>query len=98
MDEKELAVVIKEIETREKSNVERINRIEDKQDEISEKLGRLPVIEQKQNDMDEKLNRVENLVKDVRDKPGKRWDAVVDKALLAAIGAIILYICSKIGF
>ena len=35
---------------------------------------------------------------ELKTKPVRRWDAVVDKILLAVIGAIVVYIMSQVGF
>lgn len=35
---------------------------------------------------------------ELKAKPARRWDAVVDKVLLAAIAAIMAYIMTQIGF
>lgn len=31
-------------------------------------------------------------------KPGKRWDAVVEKVLLTVVSAVLLYILARLGF
>lgn len=35
---------------------------------------------------------------ELKTKPARRWDAVVDKILLGVIGAIVVYIMSQVGF
>lgn len=37
-------------------------------------------------------------VSDLKAKPGKRWDGIVEKALLVIVGAIVAFALSKIGF
>ncbi len=46
----------------------------------------------------ETLGAVRADVNDLKAKPSKRWDAVVDKILLGVIGAIVVYIMTQIGF
>ncbi len=37
-------------------------------------------------------------INELKGKPAKRWDSVVDKVLLAVIAAIMAYIMTQIGF
>lgn len=38
-----------------------------------------------------------NEIKELKDKPGKRWESVVEKAILVLIGALVSFALSKIG-
>ena len=46
----------------------------------------------------ETLGALKSDIAELKAKPARRWDAVVDKILLAAIGAIIVYIMAQVGF
>ena len=105
MEEKDMAVTIKEIEEREKSNGHRIDKIERKQDEISEISNAVSLIRQENGYFKREQERIiadiaeiKRGIADLRGRSGKRWDAVVDKVLLAVIGAIALYVLSRLGF
>ena len=52
---------------------------------------------QKQVDMDADLKEIKADVKSINLKPAKRWDNVIDKALLAAVGALVAYIAVRLG-
>ena len=52
---------------------------------------------QKQVDMDADLKEIKADVKNINLKPAKRWDNVIDKALLAAVGALVAYIAVRLG-
>ena len=43
----------------------------------------------KQEELDKRINKVEEKVDELRDKPGKKWDAVVAAALTTIIGLLI---------
>lgn len=46
----------------------------------------------------ETLGSVKTDISELKSKPARRWEAVVDKVLLALIGAVVVYIATKIGF
>ena len=46
----------------------------------------------------ETLGALKSDIAELKTKPARRWDAVVDKILLAVIGAIVVYIMSQVGF
>ena len=54
--------------------------------------------------LDEQLNNMNNNISKILDqqeacamKPGKRWDAIVDKAIWAVLAAVIAFILAKVG-
>ena len=54
-------------------------------------------IAQKQMDMDTDLKEIKSDVKSVILKPAKRWDSIVEKAILAAVGVLVAYVAFKMG-
>ena len=38
------------------------------------------------------------IIEELKAKPARRWDQVVDKVLIGVIGAIVVYIMAQIGF
>lgn len=70
-----------------------------------ELYGRVGALESKVSGVDEKLRNIEDkidalteMVNNMRDKPTKRWESVVDKIILCAIGAIVGFIMVRVGF
>ena len=45
----------------------------------------------------EKLDCLTRTVNEIKDKSGRRWDMVVDKAIWAAIAAVIAFVLGRIG-
>ena len=46
----------------------------------------------------ETLGALKSDIAEIKTKPARRWDAIVDKVLLAVVGAIVVYILAQIGF
>lgn len=55
------------------------------------------VQEERYNTIIEKLDSLTATVSEVTSKPGRRWDAAVDKVLFAVLGAVVVYILTNIG-
>ena len=47
--------------------------------------------------MDENIRKVLAQQEACAMKPGKRWDAIVDKAIWAVLAAVIAFVLAKIG-
>lgn len=83
-------------------SLEEANRNYDRINEgVISRLGKLETENAVQNAhykaIDEKLDDLTIMVKELTSKAGKRWDSIVDKALWAVIGAVIVFLLSRIG-
>lgn len=85
------------VEDRSKSNSHRIKAVEDKQDAMTELVQSVAAMAQKQVDMDADLKEIKADVKNITLKPAKRWDNILEKALLAAVGVLVAYIAVQLG-
>lgn len=85
------------VEDRSKSNSHRLRTVEEKQDAMTELVQSVAAMAQKQVDMDADLKEIKADVKHISQKPAKRWDSMVDKALLTAVGALVAYIALQLG-
>ena len=45
----------------------------------------------------EDTEEIKETVQDMEDKPGKRWDGLVEKALWAVCAAVIAYLLGRVG-
>lgn len=87
-----------EVEDRSKSNSHRLDEVEKRQDKLDEIVGSVKVLASQQKTVESDVKEIKKDVKALTEKPGKRWDAIVEKALLTVVGAILLYILARLGF
>ena len=104
MTTEEMAERIVETESRSKSNVHRLDKLEKWQEEQTELIKSVATIAANQESMSKEQERMGADIRGMRsdlgkiiEKPAKRWDSIIDKALLAAVGALVLYIMAKLG-
>ena len=86
------------VEDRAKSNTYRLDDIERRQGEMEELVTNVALIAQKQDAMERDIGEMRDDVRVLAEKPGKRWESIVDKILLAAVGILVAFIAVKLGF
>lgn len=84
-------------EDRSKSNSQRLKILEQKQEDMTQLVTSVAAIAQKQRDMDDDVQEIKSEVKAINMKPAHRWESIVDKAVLAAVGVLMAYIAVKLG-
>lgn len=85
------------VEERSKSNQHRLDDVEKRQDKMDELVSAVNVLAVKEQNVENDVKEIKSDVKTLTEKPGKRWDAVIDKITMAVVGALLGYIFSQIG-
>ena len=98
MNEVELERRLCVVEDRSKSNSHRLKMVEQRQEDMTQLVTSVAAIAQKQQDMDSDVQEIKAEVKAINMKPAKRWEGIVEKAILAAVGLLVTYVAVKLGF
>ena len=98
MDNEEIARQLQESKDLSLRNQARIEKLEKGQQDIHELTKSVSAMVSEQKHMNLELTEVKTDVKQIKEKPGKHWDGMVDKILTVIIGAIVAYMLTKIGF
>lgn len=85
------------VEEKTRGNTRRIENLEKHHEDLEKLISSVATIAQKQVDMDSDLKEIKCEVKTLNARPAKRWDGIVDKAILAAVGVLVAYIAVKVG-
>lgn len=93
-----------EVDARSKSNMKRIDALEKSHEELHRLATSVEVMAIElghqttaMNDIKEKVSKLDAKVETIEKKPGKRWEAVVEKILLVVVGAVAALLLSMIG-
>ena len=86
-----------DVENRSKSNTKRLDKLEESTEAINKLATSVQVMATKQDGMADTLDRLDSKVECIEAKPGKRWDGLVDKAILILATAIITFALARIG-
>lgn len=84
-------------EDRGKSNTRRIEKLEERQEDLTTLIQSVATIAQKQVDMDSDIKEIKGDLQTITLKPAKRWESIVEKVILAAVGVLVAYIAVKLG-
>lgn len=97
MDELEVERRLSRVEDRSKSNTYRLGELEKRQENLSELVRSVAAIAQKQTDMDADMQEIKADVKRITDRPARRAESVVEKALLTVVAALVGWILVRLG-
>ena len=97
MTEEEKTILLTQHDGQIKRHEGRIRDLERRQDDLDKLVTAMATVEQKQASMDEDLKEIKKDVKTLAQRPGKRWDAIVEKALAALVGALVSFFLLRAG-
>ena len=97
MNEREVAVKLTEVEERSKSNTHRIDKLEQRQDDLDKIATAVEVLALREQSVEKDVKEIKADVKTITQKPAKRWDGIVDKALWLLIGAALAALFAQAG-
>lgn len=86
-----------EVESRSKSNTKRIDDMEKRQDNLDDLVSTVRVLADREKRVEDDVTEIKGDVKDLKDKPGKRWEGLVEKFLYTVVGGIATYFLMKLG-
>ena len=95
--EREFEHRLTEVEERSKSNTHRLDEMEKRQDNIDDLVATVKVLADREERVEDDVKEIKNDVKTIKDKPGKRWDAIIDKIIWAVLAAMIAFLLGRVG-
>lgn len=97
MDEVEIAKEHQLIWDLAKSNKKRIDGLEEEQKELRNLTAAVSGMVAEQKNMRDDLSEMKTDLKEIKEKPGRRWDSMVEKVLNLITAAIVAFMLAKIG-
>lgn len=88
---------ITEVEARSKSNQHRLEDLEKRQDNLDELVGTVKELAVREENVESVVKEIKSDVKSLTNKPGQRWDGLVDKIIMTVAAAFVAYILTRIG-
>ncbi len=97
-----------ETEARSKSNTKRIDDIDNRftkrldeikkrQDDFGELISTVKILAEKEARVEKDVNDIKESIDEIKEKPGKRWDSLVDKIILTVAAAIVGFFLAQFG-
>lgn len=85
------------VEDRAKSNTHRIEDVEKRLDDNEKLVTSVALIAQKQETMESDVKDIKGTVQNLALKPAKRWESLVEKAIITVVTAVITFLLAKAG-
>lgn len=86
-----------EVESRSKSNTKRLDEVEKRQDSLDDLVSTVKVLADREKRVENDVSEIKDDVKEMKERPTKRLDGIVDKIIYTIIGGIVGYILIKLG-
>lgn len=86
-----------EVEERSKSNTHRLDEVERRQDNLDRLATSVSLLAEREERVESDVKEIKCDVKSLAEKPGKRYDSLVDKVVWAVLAAVIAFFLGRIG-
>lgn len=97
MDNEQLALRLQETTDRSVRNEGRIKKLEAEQGALRDLTTSVAIMAEQLKTMSNSVDTLADKVDTLEDKPAKRWDGLVDKAILVVATAIITFFLARLG-
>ena len=104
MNADELAVKLVEVDERSKANMHRLNALEGQITAVNKLATSVELLVQENKHQTEAIKKVEmdvtsltDQVKQIEQKPAKKWEGLVEKVVWSLVAAAIGFILARIG-
>ena len=95
--EREFEHRLTEVEERSKSNTHRLDEVERRQDNLDRLATSVGILAEREERVENDVKEIKCDVKSLTEKPGKRYDSLVDKVVWAVAAAVIAFLLGRIG-
>lgn len=93
----DLETRIVKVEERAKSNTHRLEKVEKRQEDLDKLVTAVATMGKEQEHIKADVGVIKADVKSLTEKPGKRWEGIVDKAIWAVCAAVIAFLLGRFG-
>ena len=98
MDNEKMALKLQETTDRSLRNEGRIKKLESESETLQKLATSVAVMAEQMKTMTSSVDTLTGKVDKLEEKPAKRWDSIVDKAVWAVLAAIIAFALGRLGF
>lgn len=87
-----------EVEARSKSNAHRLDKVEERQDNLEELVVTVKTLAVREQQVENDVKEIKSDVKTLTNKPAKRWEDMVSKIIAAIVAGIVGFAIAHFGF
>lgn len=71
--------------------------MEKRQDDLDALVSTVKVLADREKRVEDDVSEIKDDVKELKEKPGKRWDGLVEKAIMTLVGILFGLLISGLG-
>lgn len=86
-----------EVEQRCKSNTHRLDKVEERQNNLDALVSTVAAMANEQEHIKEDVTEIKSDVKTLTSKPAKRWDELVDRIIWTILAAALGFMLAQLG-
>ena len=96
-NEKDIEHRLTVVEDRSKSNTHRLDDMEKRQDNFDELVSTVKVLAVREEVVEDTVKKIDSKVETLTNKPGQKWEGLVNQIITIVVAAIAGFILAKIG-
>lgn len=97
MDTENLAIQLQKTDDRSIRNEGRIKKLETENEVLHQLATSVAVMAEQMKTMNKSVTTLTGEVEELKEKPGKRWDNLINNIIWGIAGAVLAYLLAKIG-
>ena len=97
MDIEKIALKLQETTDRSLRNEGRIKKLEGEHDVLQKLATSVAVMAEQIKTMNNSISALTGEVEEIKEKPGKKWDGMVDKIVWAVAAAVLGFVLAQVG-
>ena len=97
MDNETIAIKLQETTDRSLRNEGRIKKLEEKTETLNKLATSVELIALQMKTLNTNFNNLASDVEDLKEKPAKRWDSLVNNIIWGVAGSLLALVLSRIG-
>jgi SMC interacting uncharacterized protein involved in chromosome segregation len=97
MDVEKIALKLQETTDRSERNEGRIKKLESESNVLHQLATSVAVMAEQMKHMNSSVATLTSEVEEMKEKPGKRWDSLINLIIGAVAGAVLAFILAQIG-
>ena len=84
----ELGLRLAELEQKLHAGIDRLGRVESRQEALNKLTTAVEVLAQRQKTMEDDTREIKEDVKSLKERPGKHWENMIDRIFCLLLGAV----------
>ena len=97
MDIEQILMKLQEVADRAVRNEGRIKKLESENAVLHQLATSVAVMAEQLKSMNKSVTTLTSEVEEMKEKPAKRWEAIVTNVICGIVGAVLAYLLAKIG-